>query len=246
MSRGAKLCRHLLLVAAVSTACACAREGIQLPPVARTDLPRQLESTGPPVLDVSNGRSRTIFWLLGFRDEYQGRQIAGADDDRVEGFYCDEAEAVRDFRRVLSRLAREQGFHEDVKERVYQQCLTELRSLEIRVALDSFYVDRRTTGIFANGKEVIALRATYDMFDGMGPGAKLAYLSGAYQRHGRGSAFGSTNAEHKADLIARLLSEVGATDVRRVTARDSIPNGNWVHFRASSELAAALERDEPW
>jgi len=99
--------------------------------------------------------------------------------------------------------------------------------------------------MFVNGNEVITLRATLDMFDGMGRDAMLAYLSGAYQRYGRGNTIGFANAEHKADLIARLLTEVGATDVRRLTARDSIPNGNWVQFHASSDLMAVLTRDEP-
>ncbi len=249
MSRAAQSCCRLLLVSAASVGYACGSESIHLPPVAWSEplnVPRQLEPAGPPILDVSNDRIRTIFWLLGLIDEYNGRQVASSTDDRVEGFYCDETELARLFRRVLSRLAREQGFRDDVSERVHQECLTEFQSLEMRVALDSFYVDRRTTGMFANENEIIALRATYDMFDGMGRDAKLAYLSGAYQRYGSGSAFVFANAEHKADLIARLLTDVGATDVRRATARDSIPNGNWVHFRASSELMAELEGDQPW
>jgi hypothetical protein len=237
-----------MLVVVASIGWGCSSGSIQLPTVAVPEpfiQPGQLKLAGPPMLDVSNSRRRTIFWLLGFYDEYLGRRIVSGADDVVERFYCNEAGAARQFRRVLSRLAREQGLRDDVHERVYQECLTEFRSSEVRLALDSFYVDRRTTGMFVNGNEVITLRATLDMFDGMGRDAMLAYLSGAYQRYGRGNTIGFANAEHKADLIARLLTEVGATDVRRLTARDSIPNGNWVQFHASSDLMAVLTRDEP-
>jgi hypothetical protein len=249
MSNATHWSRRLLLVAAASIAYACGSDSIQLPPVRLAEtshLPRQLEPVGPPMLDVSGNKVRTIFWLLGFRDEYLGRPIGGNEDDKVEGFYCNEIEAARHFRRVLSRLAREQGLRDDVRERVFQECLTEFGSLDMRLALDSFYVDRRTTGIFTpNRKEVISLRATYDMSYGMGRDAKLAYLSGAYQRYGRESTFGFANAEHKADLVARLLTEVGATEVCQVNTRDSIPNGNFVNFSASSELMTALANDEP-
>lgn len=53
-------CRHLLLVAVASVASGCGSGPIELPGVARTegDRIRQVRPAGPPMLDVSNGKSR--------------------------------------------------------------------------------------------------------------------------------------------------------------------------------------------
>ena len=57
-------------------------------------------------LDLKDGRGVTVFFVLGFLDEYLGRHIVEGDD-LVEGFSCNETEKVPAFRRQLERLARE-------------------------------------------------------------------------------------------------------------------------------------------
>lgn len=85
---------------------------------------------GSCIFDFTGDKSDTVFFLLGLLDEYGGRRIV-EDDDRIERFFCNEANTARVFRRYISRLAREQRLDPAVREETVQQCLTSYYSQPI-------------------------------------------------------------------------------------------------------------------
>ncbi len=74
-------------------------------------------------LDLSNGRGVTVFFVLGFLDEYIGRNIVEGDD-LVERLYCNETAEVSVLRRQLEQLAKEQGVTTAIRQETWQECLT--------------------------------------------------------------------------------------------------------------------------
>ena len=244
--------RCWISVVAVATAAGC-NQLPPVPPIAPAEPPRQFDqphaATGPAAFALTGGRAATVYWVLGALGEYQGRQVVGDGGDAVELFYCNETRLLNRFRRVLARLAFEQGLDNDRRETALQDCLVTFHSTSIAWAVNSMYRDRRTTGFFdgpiSSGRERVALRISDQVFEGTGRDTLLAYLAGVYWRFGQGEVIAFANAEHKADLVASLLRQVGATDVRRDSRRDTIPHGNAVYFKAPAALMKALTSDEP-
>ena len=201
-----------------------------------------------PTFDLTHGRAEAVFWLLGTLNEYTGRGTVEGRGSHIEQFFCDESALLPAFRTVLARVLREQGLPDDVVESTRQDCLVSLHSEGVAGRINRLYVDRRRTGGHVRlvrpepSGEIVALYVSDGMFDGVSDTERIAYLAGAYARYGRGSSYVLSNAEHKAALIARLLLDVGATDIQHRTSRDTIPNGNVVSFAASAQLLRALEQ----
>lgn len=219
-------------------------ESLGLPPV--TSPPGLIASAPlpqPPLLDVLGHRGVTVYWVLGFVDEYLGRSIVDGHD-LVIRLYCNEQDKAPTVRAMLHRLLREQRLPDDLDESA-EQCLLAFRSPELARAIDSLYTRRQALGSFARmgaaRGEVVDLFVTADMFDLVGRDAKLAYLAGAFYRHQREGAFLFANAAHKADLVADLLRGMGAGRVERETLPGR-PNGNFVRFTPTPELTAWLGR----
>ena len=91
-----------------------------------------------------------MFFVLGMLDEYQGRNLI-EDDDRVEGFYCNEAETARLFRRYIALLAEEQSINPAVREETIQKCLVVYYSKPIASRLNSCYRYTMTDRSLAQG-----------------------------------------------------------------------------------------------
>lgn len=200
-----------------------------------------------PTFDLSGHRGESVFWVLGTLNEYLGRGTSEGRGSWLEQFYCNESKFVPVFRAGLRRMLRDQELTDDVAESVEHGCLTTFSSDAVAGRIDRVYRNRRRTGGHmrrADGRrwtEIIVLQISDAVFDGRSRDDRLAYLAGAYARFGDGSMFRFSNAEHKAALVARLLVQVGATDVRHETTRHTIPNGNTVSFRASPSLMRTLK-----
>lgn len=239
-------CVGLLIGAALFSPACAAPVDLPLPaqPALSVDVPGAPRPIGPPIVRLGPDTSRTVYWLLGTFDEYLGRAILVEDPQVVERFYCNESEVAAGFRRVLARFTREQGLVDDTAEEVVQGCLVYYRSSTIATALNSVYEDhRRGAGIARTSdgfrREITVLRISSQVFEHVGRGGIMAYLSGAYYRYGRDNAFVFANAHHKADVIALLLERVGVEGIRRQTF-EGIPNTSVVHFRASPDLMKKL------
>ena len=200
-----------------------------------------------PAFDVSGTRGTAVFWVLGALNEYLGRRTFASGGDEVETFFCNEQTFVPVFRDMLRRLVREQQLSNDLSESIVQDCLLSFRSHGLAARIDRLYRDRRSTGMFANpGRhEIVARYVSRDVLATEPREHVVAYLAGAYQRFGQGDSIVLANAEHKAQLIAEWLVQVGATNVRHETMRETVPNGNVVSFRASPALRRALSQTEP-
>jgi|GEM_PF-6033132 len=161
----------------------------------------------------------TLFFLLGFLDEYGGRVIAEGDDC-IEIFYASERAEAEIFKKFLEKLSAERS--------VRTKIVTEIdpdgghitfRCRELSELINSFYKEWSTMGyrIEENTGEQRLLRVAQiskAVFSSVEKNEKLSFLLGAYCRSGEGDQFRFTNAKHKADLVAELLEECGCTDIR--------------------------------
>jgi hypothetical protein len=218
-------------------------------------------STGSCNLDLTGERADTVFFVLGFLDEYLGRRIV-EDDDRIEGFYCAEQDKAALFRRVIVKLAQEQRLSPAIRDETIQQCLVSYHSKTIADRLNSCYSYQAT-----NDTAMQATDSTYRRMataslgrhlflrtghgTGRGNGLPdevfyrrraLAYVAGAWTRYGRDADFAFANAHDKATLIAQLLVDLGCRDVRLETTFGFIPQSNRVHFLPTAEVKEWLEK----
>jgi hypothetical protein len=199
----------------------------------------------PSAFDLSGDKAEAVFWVLGFLNEYLGRRVVD-DSDVVEHLYCNEQDKAAHLRAMLRRLQREQQLPDDLREAVVQECLLYFHSPALARELNRMYASRKPSGAFyeSNGRlrEEFSLEATQGLFARVGPEARLAYLAAAYYRYSKDDGtMVFANAAHKADLVADLLREAGATAVTRETVR-GLPNANIVRFTSSPALNAMLAR----
>jgi hypothetical protein len=199
----------------------------------------------PSALDLSGDKAEAVFWVLGFFDEYLGRGVLD-DSDVIERLYCNEQDKAARLRTMIRRLQREQQLADDLREAVVQECLLWFHSPTLARELNRMYASREPSGMFDTSggrmREQITLKATRDLFARVGREARLAYLAGAYYRYGQDDGtMRFANAAHKADLIADLLREAGATAVMRETFK-GLPHTNIVRFTPSAALKAAFAR----
>jgi hypothetical protein len=218
-------------------------------------------STGSCNLDLTGGKADTVFFVLGFLDEYLGRFFV-EDDDRIERFYCNEQDKAALFRRLIVKLAGEQGLDPTLRDETTQQCLISYHSRGIADRLNSCYQYQAT-----NDEAIRAADGTYRrtasaslgnylfLRDGHGAGRgnglsdealhrrrALAYLAGAWTRYGSGDQFLFANSHEKATLIAQLLTGLGCHDVRFVEVTLGAPHTNWVRFEPTEEVKEWLAR----
>ncbi len=247
------------LCAGTAVACRQSR-GVEALLGARARTPAPF-STGSCDFDLTGAKADTVFFVLGALDEYLGRRIV-EDDDRVEGFYCDEASTAALFRRYIVRLAEEQGLDPVVRDEVVQECLISYRSKPIVDHLNSCYqyqassasLEQAPDGSYrrtasASLSMQLFLRSGQNASTGRGLSDEvfhrrraLAYVAGAWVRYGRGSDFIFANAQGKTRLIAQLLSYLGCRDVRLESDFGRIPQTNVVHFQPTDEVSEWLQR----
>ena len=206
--------------------------------------------------------SRSSFFVLGILNEYNGRGFLEGSD-RLESFYCNEAKIAGLFKRTADALAREQRLEPDIREEIVQGCLTDYYSRTLAPRVDSCYRYSLTREIQAETPDGQLRRTASASLGGelfTPPGAisgtrtarglsddlflrrrALAYLAGAWARYGRGRDFVFSNARSKVDLIARLLVDLGCTNMRVESTVGLIPQGNAVHFEPTAEVTEWLQ-----
>jgi hypothetical protein len=218
-------------------------------------------SDGACRFDMSGDKADSVFFVLGFVDEYLGRRFV-EDDDRVERFYPNEMDKAAVFERQLAKLASEQGLEPAVRSPEGQQGHIAFRSKPIADRLNSCYKYQASGGEVGPGpdgtyRRLASASLGRSLFMRAGHGSSrgnglpdevfhrrraLAYLAGAWCRYGRGNEFIFANSSDKAELIAQLLDDVGCRDVRREYNFGYIPRTNWVRFQPTDELKAWLDR----
>ena len=195
-----------------------------------------------PTLDLAGAKGETVYEVLGFLNEYSGR-IVFEDNDVVERFYANERDRAATFEALLRRLAEEQQISPAIRE-VDRESVTYLHSAHLRNALDALYEDRREGGFSERPEGMLPVLNFYvsaSMFPADRRDLKLAYLSGAYARYGRGNAIGFANAHHKAIVLADLLRDLGCGDVRVESTVGYAPQTNVVYFSPSGEVRRFLK-----
>jgi hypothetical protein len=180
-----------------------------------------------------------LFFILGFLDEYSGRVLEGERGDRIESFYADEADRVPLFRAQLEMLARERRVSATISED-REDARIVLRSRELAVLIDASYADIQLYGQRDDGTVLREARVSPALFDGKGADEKLSYLAGAYARYGAAHSFRITNAQHKVELIAGLLTSLGCADVTVTYHPGTVPRVFVLSFQPSAEVAACL------
>ncbi|MBZ0089961.1 MAG: hypothetical protein K8H90_06245, partial [Thermoanaerobaculia bacterium] len=83
------------------------------------------------------------------------------------------------------------------------------------------------------------------MFRPYGREAQLAFLSGAFARWRRDGEFLLVNADHKAEVIGRLLTGLGGSDVWVRSTAGLIPRATLVSFAPTAEITQWLEHYRP-
>jgi hypothetical protein len=197
-----------------------------------------------PGLDLQGGKGRTVFFILGSLDEYLGRNIREGDD-LVESFYCDENAKANAFAALVRQMANEQGLRADVRVEGSQSCLRDVRSRLLADALNRLYRIRVTSHVMApdqqgNYHRTARAYVSAEVLAGRGQEAKLAYLVGAYWRHGADGVFRFANARHKAEVVAGLLQEFGASNVSLSSKEGMIPRVWVLSYEPTRALAEAL------
>lgn len=206
-------------------------------------------SDGSCAFDLAPGKAATVFYVLGYLDEYLGRTIV-EDGDRIEGLYCNEQERAPSFGAILVRLALEQGLDPAIREEIRQECLVSFHSRAIAARLDSCYryqlssasVAQAEDGTYRRlGKGTLELtmfvrRSAVSTAQALDHERALSYIAGAWARYGRGDAFVFANSHEKATRIAQLLTMLGCRDVRLESNFGYIPQTNILRFTPTAEL----------
>ena len=218
-------------------------------------------SSGVCAFDLSDDKEQTVFFLLGFLDEYLGRYVVEGDD-RVERFYATEAAKAEVFRQYLARLANQQKLDATILEGREGSGIV-FHSKPLADGLNSCYQLPFTSGRMAPGADGTYRRtatATLDLSLFMKTGKvtrhdqpglsdevfrrsrALAYVAGAWMRYGRVPDFAFANSRHKAELIAQLLVNLGCVKVSVEEIFGFVPHATYVHFRPTDEVKEWLSR----
>jgi hypothetical protein len=201
-------------------------------------------------LDLDDGRGARLFFVLGMLDEYTGRHVV-EDDDRVEGFYCNETAKVPAFLHQLEQLAREQQLSASIRRETVEGCFTVVRSAPIAAALNSLYQTRDAPRIeqswtideSGRRRRNERLWAGPELFRGVPRALKLAYVAGAYNRYGKGNwRMKFANSQQKVALLVALLNEFGCSNVRTESTQGFIPQSNTIRFDECPDVRQAIER----
>jgi hypothetical protein len=200
--------------------------------------------------------------MNGLLNEYNGRSFVEGSD-RLERFYCNEAETARLFRRSVGVLAQEQRLSSNVNEKTEQECLVSFYSKAIADRLNSCYrftvtdqrreqgpdgTYRRTAaaslerGLFFRASAISALTERGLSDDVFFRRRAVAYLAGAWARFGHDQKFVFSNARAKADLIAVLLLDLGCRNIIVESTVGLTPQGNAVHFEPTPEVTEWLQK----
>lgn len=201
-------------------------------------------------LDVTGPRADAVFFALGMAREQGGRPI-DTRSPQLEYFYCDEQPASVVFRRVVTRLALEQGLPADFREETVQGCLIATSSPSIAPGLNACYQPKEQPGrppvygldlaLFARRGAAAQGQASLSS-NQLERRRALAYVAGAWARFHRGQAIVLAAGDAKADLLAALLKALGCANVSVESTVDTIPGASTVHFEPTPEVTAWINK----
>jgi hypothetical protein len=258
------LASRVLLVALMvgtSLAVGCRQPGNVDRPLASVERTPAPASSGSCDFDLAGSQSDAVFYVLGVLSEYLGRRFVEGDD-RVEVFYCDEKPLAALFQHQLTKLGADQGFDPEIRKELGPDCLITYRSRPISARLNSCYRYQLSTDVLSQGadgryKRTAEASLSMQLFLRNGHGATtskgwpdevfhrrraLAYIAGAWARYRRGADFVFANAQDKSKLVAQLLTNLGAHDVRLESTFGLIPQANIVHFQPTDEISEWLQK----
>ncbi len=206
-----------------------------------------------PAFDLQAGkRSLSAFFVLGFLDEYLGRHLVEGSD-RLDRFSCDDTTTAEMFEAALRKLAADQRLEPRLERKTVgagEQCRVVFHSPTLAAGINSLYTYELTSGHQSLGEDgryhrTAALRVTDGMIRPYGREAKLAFLAGAFARRSQEGEFFLVNANHKAEIIGRFLTELGASDVWLRSTAGLIPRVTLVSFVPTPEITEWLEHYRP-
>ncbi len=200
--------------------------------------------TGPPVPPFNPLEYFSPFFvILGFLDEYQGRWII-ENGDRVETFYGKEKDKAEIFKAYLSKLVEQKAITTVIRTEVTEGQHIVFYSRELTELIDgsySFDFSKGQAASFVGSSRATQAYISKEMFRDRAPADKLAFLTGAYIRYGKGDSFRFVNAHHKANLVAELLKEFDCGDVK-VSLSGAIPKTITVSYIPSAVIKELFQQ----
>lgn len=166
-----------------------------------------------------------LFEILGMLDEYIGRRLNTTTlspktfspleiTDFVESFYPHESDKANYFLNLVKQFEKKNNIDFNVRTEVKQQGHTVFHSDSLAKFINSFYIyvgsDKGTLYPYFINKQSRK--------------NKIAYLRGAYRRHGREDMITIANGYNKMRLLESVLMHLGYNNVKTTFTKDCIPN----------------------
>jgi len=190
----------------------------------------------------------SAFVILGFLDEYRGRDIV-QNGDIIEQFHFSQMEVVDAFEEHLHRLVSEHNLTTTVQRMMDANGFIYIISREITDLINTFYGSDFTyehsilypdTG---TRRRYTIRQISYSIFSPIDTmhlnpeyDARFSYLLGVYQRYGRDRTITFGNATHKAEIVTRLLQELQCPYVAWKMRQDCVPFLHEIEFEPTAEL----------
>ena len=252
-----RLAQSLIALLMIGTASAACRRQDQpatsAPPPAlapQPQPPRPAADAPYCDFDLSGDKADHVFFLLGMRNELTG-VVFQDGSDLLEDFFCNERDVARTYQRVAATMQREQGLEADLRDETIQSCRTRYysRSLARRVRScfkpeDLGYGKSLNVALFrreGGGPAWLTERGLTD--DSFYRRRALAYLSGAWTRFHHAKDFEFYGGRGKAELVARLLDNLGCSRITIESTVGVAPGMTRVHFEPTDEVSAWLRKE---
>jgi len=185
----------------------------------------------------------TLYFVLGSLDESNGRMVERGDD-AIERFYGNERHKAEVFRTYLEKLAEDRGRSAAIETEIDGGGRTIFRSSELALLINSCYKLVKDAGYCDEAGVSMGSRvmfASHELFGETSRLKELSFLAGAYARFGEGNTFRMANAEHKVDLVARLLSQYGCRELSVTYLPTYVPRVFVLSFEPSKEIGEIVE-----
>jgi len=160
-----------------------------------------------------------VFFMLGSTDEYMGRAIFN-NSDCLESFYSNEVAAAKLYALYLEKALSNRSITNGYSVTVLDNGNIFFYSQEMTEIINSYYDENPVIGTGQLKSRI------YDKNDNL----ILAYLAGAYSRHGESNAFHFTNSGAKVD---RILKEIQPPNCEMVilTYKRGLPASSTITFQ---------------
>jgi hypothetical protein len=174
-----------------------------------------------------------LYFVLGFLNEYDGRHVTPENADFIEFLYSEEEHMVEFFQGWLEKLAQQKGLVTPIEIERNEGGWTIFRSRQLAALINGCYKDARS-GLFEGSLDMFA---SHHLFEEKGRIEELSFLAGAHARFGAEGILRIANAQHKVDLIARLLGQFGCQKMAVTYYPGYVPRVFVLSFEASKEIS---------